>query len=431
MVFSDGTFLSVLLDEPGIFGYIPTLIMAGAEVCLLTLVCLFVYVLNHSFTSNALESMSLRAGRKSELAAIVTRNLMLAAPDIALTMMAFQRNSSSADANLMLRSILHCGWICLLLIPGLVASKHMVSIPTSVILRDILSLSMGVSAWTLILPWMGISYWSCFILSLIYIMYIVSAWRTTWIAQEQRDLQRETRLMTKLELITNNTVDSEGGIETLPIRLVGPSEITHTVVTLDIPKYQPLDDVRSQSQRNSLIEQALSLICIRAVPGTATERLYMVSLVNAFVIEMVLSVSAVLLSENLFERIATTQITRLYGPMILALLSKAPHLIPALSRETHHQLILDSWGSHIVGLTIGSSIPWVFGLTMNWVNMRNFSVGTVDIICSAIAMCVLNILVAVSIFRKEQSTMSRLGRIDGIICLAAFACTEIVSLVGT
>jgi len=402
----------------------------ATDCVLLFLSCLVLHVISRSFTSNALESMSLRIGRKSELVAVLLRSLFLSSPEIALSTVAFRGHGHTVNVDVMTRTILQGGWICLLLIPGLVAIKAATSLPTSLVLRELIVLSIVMAIWSLLLPSVGITPSSCFVLFLIYVVYIISVSMTAWIEQEQRDLRRESRLIFQLAPIAD-ALEPSDCIETVPIQLVGPPEEAPTVVTLGISKRRLYVPSSLAPSRPSLIERALALICVRAVPGTDSEKLYLVSLINSFIIEILLGVSAIILSENLLGRITSARMTKLVSPTILAILSKTPHLIPAVTRTADQHIILDAWGSHIAGLTLGSSIPWLVGLMLESPRVVTISVPTMDICCSACAVCVVSLIIAFSLSRNRHASLTVMSQADGKLLLTAAACTTIAAILGS
>ena len=387
------------------------------------LVVLFnaVHVLSGSFTYEALESMSLQKGRRSEMVAIIVRSFVIALPEISLSALLMIDNERPVDVGTISSAIIQGGWISMLLIPGLLSIRRGISVPITLLLRSVTAISIALSAWTLLLPTIGVSPIMCMTLVTIYTLYVISVWRTLWIQQEERDLKRESRLMVQLAPMVETT-DTADLFSAVPVQLVGPVEESPIFVTLGTPEYQRLANSIEEVKHCSTSERLLSYVCVRAIPGTSSERLYIISLINSFVLELALTVFAFSLCERLMAGLVSGSVMEPFRAIILAILSKMSQLIPACSSCIEPRILIESLDAHVVGLTIGSGLPWASAILIGGVQSFSLTINAVDISCSVVSLCLLCGISVCCVCKSQKALYTQLGVSEGKLLLASYAC---------
>lgn len=399
--------------------------------CGLVISCTALYVLSSSFTHDALESLSLRKGKLSELKAIIAKSIVFALPDIALSSMVVMNLERPRDLNTISSAIIQGGWISMLLIPGLLSIRTEISVPITDILRNIAVITLALSAWTLLLPSNGISLVTCIILVIIYMLHIVSVWRTLWIQQEERDIRRESRLILQLAPMVDS-IESSDILSAVPVQLVGPAEEPPLFVTLGAPRYQRLTTAEGVAHRvkaMQILEHLLSYICVRSIPGTDSQRFYIISLINSFALELGFALLALFLCEGLMERLIGGTVMRPVHAIVLAILSKTTHLIPAFLSCSDPRIIIESLDAHVVGLTIGSGLPWAFAILMGGKDSMSLSLKDTEIGFSVLSLCLLCVVSVYSLTKSRKTLFTHLGVSEGKLFIGAYACITLTAAI--
>jgi len=305
--------------------------------------------LTEFYSCPALESLSLRKGKKSEILALILISIGSAIPELAVSTAGLLQTEESANP-LIISTILSSGWISLLLIPGisaLVADRGEVHLPFSLYCREIIFAIITFAVlWYSIMDNHVIP-WRCALLILVYMVYLAVVSQTQGVLQANREFNREIRV--KSQLVPLHETHAIDYMQILPEEIETEQE-SYTFTN-------------EQSMKFRVIDRFVSLFCIRSIPGTESEKLCVVSLVNAFILEVLLSLLLMHISEDWSHRISGLPIS-IMG-IVLALTAQISNILRAYRPVSPHagvHAILSGFSSMILSSTVGIAVPWLIRL---------------------------------------------------------------------
>ena len=329
-----------------------------------------VTTLNQSFMTPAFESLSLRKGGFSEVVASVVISLTLAVPEIAISFVSAIKGNFSSNHSLAISTILGSGWITFLLIPGILGHRA-----TFQVSRTMLVCDLGFYVFILIVLHFvvrdgHVSFLESLLLLCIYGMYFMALSRTEMIEQQIRQRQREERLLVQLAPL-QLAMNEPDYLQRLPIDMAGPldsSDEPHPSTSMYAPVESEEPTVHSipiHEEESSALVKMLSLVCVRAMPGTDTERYYAISLINTFVLELFFTgiVSAV---SNRWIQLsfgdAISVRPMLFGAVLVAFFTQLTEILRAVSANSPSacaHVFTASMSSQVLVVSVGLGLPWL------------------------------------------------------------------------
>jgi Ca2+/Na+ antiporter len=342
------------------------------EIVLFLLCFKLVVTLADEYMAPAIESVSLRRGATSEAIVHVVRGAFTTLPETGLAFVSILKGSDVHDHSIATCAMLGSGWISLLLIPGLSRTKYI----SSFLFRDI-SLYLTLVVLLFIYSQSGSAgHIGGSLLLAVFGIYFV----TLLVTQDiERNLRRELRsrnLMAQLFPL-QSVLEQHADLEKLPIELA----TSRFGVNRDYVPLQDLAGQESKDESNTSIGDALlleeceftystdshsqsnvftkllSTVCIRSLPGTESERLCIPSLLNAFVLLLLLSSILSAICDHWISFVASGVPSRFVGPIIVAGFSKIPEILESSTRRD--QISSTFLGSQIFSLGIGLGVPWL------------------------------------------------------------------------
>ena len=424
-LFGQNVFTHFCLDHQLLCETVPVLISAVFYCVAVGAICTVSHLLNTTVTMYALESMSLRRGVTAEAGIIIMRNLLLCLPDLVFVSFSVLNHDINGGLAYICQTVLAGGWVSLLLIPGLIALKCEGRIPLRATLRSIAFIAISLVLWSHMIPSHGFGMTTCLILVSVFGSYTFATWRSIRVEQDERDIRRESRLFFQLAPITES-LESDNSMSQIHLQLVGPPDQPPTLVYRPKPvsEFSALSHSRS-SRLESLISRILEHACVRALPGTDSERHYGVSILLALIFEIVLMTAQVYLCDGLVDLIGDFPIG---GALIFALVSRANLIVPIMNSHADPALVNESLGSHVTGLTIGCAVPWIFaGLFGNGTVRNTFvSIPGIALGCSAFALCLFSILSIHAISRSGNVLSADLSKLSGKLLTSGFVLVAVI-----
>ena len=364
--------------------------------------------LGDSFMSPAFESLSLRRGGLGEVLASVFISINLSLPETMISFVSAIKGEFSTNHSLAISTILGSGWISILLIPGIVGLRSRVMFPGVIIARDIVFYAIMMLLLHRTIGDEVVSVSESLLFLLFYGLYFVSVSLTHYIERGQRTQRRESRVLVQLAPL-QTLMEERELLERLPVEMA----LSHEMNSEEIePVSFPRPPVPSHSenilmeeenefslrpliQNETFTSRVLGLVCVKSVPGTDSERLYMLSLVNVFVLQLLLSSVITAVSNRWVELVYAGQAksnTNVIGSVVVGLFSKLTDILHALSVSTPYA------GYHVVTSSVASQIFAIgVGLGLTW--FINGAVrGSTHIDNTAVRLNVHSGLIAVSIF---------------------------------
>ena len=369
-------------------------------------------VLSEEFMSPAFESLSLRKGGFGEVFTSVLISATLSIPETALSLVSAIKGEYSVNHSLAISTILGSGWLTLLVIPALASFRHRVSITTVVFAREAIFYVILCLYLQRVLRDDSVSTKESLGFLGFYGLYFVSVSMTQVIERQLRREHRETRLMVQLAPI-QMAIDEGEMLDRLPLEMAVSHELSTNPVSAalisestgplphsipgglagglyaQIPAdedgfVQPLT-----ARKDSIWALVLSKVCVRALPGTDSERFYAVSLVNVFFLELFFSsiVAAVCNRWISFVHVSGEFI----GPFVVAFFSQLTEIMRALtvsSPAAAGHIITASLAAQVFAVAVGLGLPWL---------VNGLARGSTEIDSAAVRMNVKTSLVASTI----------------------------------
>ena len=357
------------------------------EIMLFVIGFKLIAVLSEEFMSPAFESLSLRKGGFGEVATSVLISVTLSIPETALSLVSAIKGEYSINHSLAISTILGSGWLALLVVPALASLRTRVSIPTVVFSRELVFYVLLCLYLQRVLRDDSVSTKESIGFLGFYGLYFVSVSMTQAVERQIRQDQRETRLMVQLAPIQLAVNEGET-LERLPLEMAVSHELSTNPVSAalisepvpeaipggplglttreDNSSYAPLplDEEDHMlpliARKETVWTRMLGRICVRALPGTESERYYAVSLVNVFIFQLFLSsiVSAVCNRWISFVDVSSEFI----GPFVVATFSQLTEIMKAVtvsSPAAASHIITASLAAQVFAVAMGLGLPWL------------------------------------------------------------------------
>lgn len=329
-----------------------------------------VTTLNQSFMTPAFESLSLRRGGFSEVVASVVISLTLAIPEIAISFVSAIKGNFSSNHSLAISTILGSGWIAFLLIPGILGHRATFQVSRTLLVRD-----LGFYVFILIVLHFvvgdgHVSFLESLLLLCIYGMYFMALSRTEMIEQQIRRRQREERLLIQLAPL-QLAMNEPDYLQRLPIDMAGPVDYSDepppsTSLYAPVVSEEPtVHAIPMREEEPSVLVKMLSLVCVRAMPGTDTERYYAISLINTFILELFFTAIVSAVSNRWIELSSGEAISvrpMLFGAVLVAFFTQLTEILRALSANSPSacaHVFTASMSSQILVVSVGLGLPWL------------------------------------------------------------------------
>ena len=324
--------------------------------------------IGEAFMGPAFESLSLRKGAAGGVVASVFVSITLSTPEVAISFMSAIKGEYSSNHSLAISTILGSGWITYLLVPGLIGLRSVVEVPLIVIARDLGFYGLLCIALHQIIADGTVSVYESLLLLGIYGGYFLSLVRTHLAQHAVRRHQRENRLLIQLAPLQSAVSDIES-LERLPLQMINQDG----ALDLPVSGYSPVatreDDgvgsyVHPFQRQDSFTTRLVSVVCVRALPGTDTERYYSVSLINAFLLQLLLSAVVTAVSGRWIDLVAKGTVSRpnILGSVVVALSSQLTDILLAVTASTtlaSLHVFTNSVSSQIFAISVGLGLPWL------------------------------------------------------------------------
>ena len=351
--------------------------------------------ISHEFMTPALECVSIRSGAWTEILLTIAVSISLSMPEISLSIVGLLTGDSRTSHSLPIEAILGGGWVSFLLIPGLSCWKtplHIDWIPTA---RDTISYTIMCLVILRAVSNGGITTIDSLLVLVQCILYLISMVLTQAMNRNTRMRAREQHLMMALKPI-QEAVEQGEVLGRLPMELAlsrGTTPVYHPLETCDSPSLveHPPPDRPSYSLSRS--GRMVSYFCIRALPGTSSERFYILTVLNAFLLYMGLSYIVCVIGMRWTSVISPGFPSHIVGPIVLGLLSQVGELVKSTSATT------DQARAHVVSTALSTQVYSVgVGLGLPWMVRGLWSEHKLDVNQALIQKCVIISLIAVGVF---------------------------------
>jgi Ca2+/Na+ antiporter len=352
------------------------------EVFIFLLAFHFITTLGFSFMNPAFESLSLRKGGFGEVIASIFISVTLAIPEVTLSFISAIKGQYSSNHSLAISTILGSGWISMLLIPGLIGVRAPVSVSREMFLRDFGFYSILCVILGFILHDNSVSILESLLLLLMYGPYFGLVSYIQRKEQDMRQKRREERLLVQLTPL-RLAIEEYETLERLPYDMIElvENDPGHPSGSL-IGNYAPVSTKDSSSGdsdplfhsteplEDTWATKLLNLICVRAIPGTASEQYYAIALLNTFILQLLFSslVSAV---SNRWIEMASRDIQsqpNIVGSLVVAMFSQLTEILKAITAKDNQNrahVIMSSMSSQIFAISIGLGLPWLITSLIN------------------------------------------------------------------
>lgn len=370
--------------------------------------------LTNGFITPALECLSLRSGGLNRTAIYVVLSAMGSLPETILSVVGALKSNSTPNHLLPVETIIGCGWISMTVIPALVSMKRKTEIHFVILLREI---GAYVSMCGLLLfnltDWSSsLILYSSMLLGL-YLIYFKIVRATQFIDKRMVRLQRETRLIFQLQPIGMCVHDGDQ-LERAPIELAlnrpgclndlsfnGLTELIPGKPNTGEPESDPKECVRdTHGSENSMSVRIMSWFCFRALPGTASERFYMLAVMNALLLHILLSALVATICNSWTTQLLPGLSGRLIGPIIVAgfsLVGEALKISNISTAGDASHFIVGGLSAQVFSFGAGLGLPWLIsGFTggncvLNFPTIKNQL--SLSMVCACILMiyCIANL----------------------------------------
>jgi Ca2+/Na+ antiporter len=342
--------------------------------------------LSREFITPAIESFTLRCGARGSVTSKLITALVSSAPEISLSIMVAMKSGKQADLSVVISTILGGWWISFLLFPAaVVLSRKWLDLNPFLMLRDI---SFALLICAILLrssrnQSFGIT--ESFLLLALLAVYCGVLSSTEHFEVEARRRCRESSLRTKLVPL-QAALRGHSYIEAISYRLAltkAPSDRENTPLVpmsfsndmnslrvhgeihflSDSNETSRCEEPNKLNGTNRTLIRYISRFCVLSIPGTETERLFFVSLLNSFLLLSLFSS----LTFSVLDRLVTLVIPGkgggLIGPLLLGGLSKIFDFILLVDENATHRdrHIVQGNVSNIISLTFGVGFPCLIG----------------------------------------------------------------------
>ena len=351
--------------------------------------------ITHEFMTPALECVSIRSGVWAEILLSIPVSISLSMPEIALSIVGLFASDTSTSHSLPIEAMLGGGWVSFLLIPGLSCWKGPLHLEWVPMARDTISYSIMCLVILRAVGNGGISPMDSLLVMVQCVLYLMSMVLTQAMSRNARLRAREQYLMMALKPI-QEVVEQGEILGRLPMDLAlsrGTTAVYQPLETCDSPPF--VEDPRPARQSYSLSTSGrmVSYFCVRALPGTSSERLYFLTVVNAFVIYMGLSYIVCNVGIRWTSVISPGFPSHIVGPIVLGLLSQLGELVRSATATT------DQARAHVVSTALSSQVYSVgLGLGLPWMVRGFWSEHKLEVNQALIEKCVIISLIAVGVF---------------------------------
>jgi Ca2+/Na+ antiporter len=362
--------------------------LSGFGICVEIVVFLLVFHLmqevNIHFSRPALESMYIRKGGKSESFGYILHSVGIILPEILVTCGTVAHLSPRLSSTLSLRAFIGSGLVTHLLLPSIFIARSIRGIPLYNCVRDGIAYCFGLCLVWMVLLDNVISTMDGVFLLFSFIFYLGIVWRTHHHEQRQRDIRRETRLLMRLAPLQVSL-----GEESLKLN------------TTDI---EELDVVEPVVSPQSVTTRILSLICVKAEPGTDSEQKCLLSLLNALGLEISLAYVLALICERWIGSVTDLSVWSSIVTMIIFPVLTHAHHIHKSFVSSDPTFLSALWSSRCISLSLGLGLPWLVS------NLIGRTVRPVDVsgLRSELAVCLLSTVVgvlAVMTIKKSRTVL--------------------------
>lgn len=336
----------------------------------------FIATLGEAFMSPAFESLSLRLGGISEVVASVLIAVTLSLPETSISFLSALKGEFSTNHSLAISTIIGSGWISLLLIPGIVSLRMKAEFPGIAVFRDIVFFGIMIMLLQRTIEDDTVTVGESLLFMFFYGLYFLSLSLTQLIERKQRTQRRQSRVLVQLAPLQNLIEETEL-LERLPIDMaLSHEEFTSGMEPMSLPR-PPVSEhfllpdssgddfmLYPVKYKETVTSRILSFVCVKASPGTDTERLYMVSIINIFAIQLLLSSIITAVSNRWVLLVSADQATgstNLVGSVVVGFFSKLTDILHALSATTPfaaNHVVTSSLASQIFSIGIGLGLTW-------------------------------------------------------------------------
>ena len=325
------------------------------------------YLLTRSFMSPALESVALRIGCSGEITAALILAMSMSVPEFGIAVIESVSGGTGVSHSLAISTILGSGWVTFLLIPGLVGMSGKVEIPLRVIAREVVVYGCAMYClYSTLLSGDPTSWWMvCFVG--VYGMYLGMHVYSQKIGQLQRRAKREARLIYQLTPL-RTVLEEREFLERLPIHLAptvdaAVSRMGSDVEYISLAK-EPEETILAMepiSRELTVEEKLLSYFCLRALPGTPSEKYCVVALLNVLVLHLL--IAAVITAIARSWSMAVSNDSTFVGAVMLALFAQTGDIAAAISLPAMAQhTLVSSMSSQCFSVLVGIGGPLILRL---------------------------------------------------------------------
>jgi Ca2+/Na+ antiporter len=345
------------------------------EICIFFFCFRIVAALISEFIHPAVECLSLRKRGMSEVVFLLLLSALGSFPELGLSVVSIVKGDVGHDQTFVVSTVLGVGWISILIIPCLATMSGPTGVNASIIARDIICYGLMILVIMLVcLSERGMVI-GCTTLILLSGVYFGTHIWTQEILRTERLENRQRRLKVELQPL-ESVLRLHESLDRLPVELAysrGQYLPLHDLSS-EVSSHDALPDERrsvflgSSDSHNikgiygRIEETCLRAVCVRSLPGTDSERLYLLSLLNACILLLFFSSIITAVCDRWITFIADGFPSKFVGPILVSGVSKLPELMHASSVSNSAEaarVISSSLTTQVLSLMLCVAIPWL------------------------------------------------------------------------
>ena len=388
----------------------PTMMGVIYEVVIFCLCFRLISVLVQGFVFPAVECLSLRRGGLSEVVGILTFSLIGSLNEVGLSIVSSFKGNVDTDNSVVVCTILGSGWISLLVLPVAALNHGPFVVNWRSLGRDMAFYTLFCISVLLIgVHESSIALGSSLVM-LLFGIYILVLVRMVEKERTIRQENRERRLIFQMKPIAAvlNQFEALDRLQTdleisrgpyIPLR-----DMTSSPPPLELSDDSPLTIRRESYLETSIEARWLSKVCVRSLPGTDSERLYLVSLLNSSFLLLLLSSVICAVCDRWVSFVVGGLPSRFIGPLVVAgfsQLSEILHASTVPNSDAASHVVSSAMTRQVSILALGVALPWM---------IRSALIGqSVQLDFESIRTCVKASFLAITLFATNCLICYRAG----------------------